>query len=358
VWNEALRGSADDNPFLRSEWLGNWWKHFGLESECLVAIAQDGNRILVAAPLMYSRLPFLGLKLTRLQFIASDVSDYLGFLVVERRRDCVQGLLDYVASRGRIVNLRGILENSWSAGTLRQVSRRLMLREDVDSVCPYIPLPTKWEDYFPKLSSRLRSNLLRRERNLRRSYSVDFKIASKPAEVEKALSALFDWHQHRYGMATGMFSSREVRDFHMDVASSFASRGLLAVGVLELNGKPAAVTYNFNYANRLYCYAQAFAPQYSRYGVGSVLEMYMIRDCITRGLREYDFLGGVESYKTRWSRLARRTVRFRGGLGIIPATYKLTARSIEFVSVLARRTPVAKRLHESRLYSMLLRTME
>jgi len=109
----------------------------------------------------------------------------------------------------------------------------------------------------------------------------------------------------------GAFSDARVREFHLGLAKSFASNGWLNLAFLSLDGEPVAAKYGFIYGNKFYSYLSGFAPDYSKYRVGSVINMYLLRAMIDRGLKEFDFLNGEEPYKTRWNTRVRRVVGFR-----------------------------------------------
>jgi CelD/BcsL family acetyltransferase involved in cellulose biosynthesis len=330
LWNETLRASADGEVFLRWEWLANWWKRFGPRGKSSVIIAQDGDRVLAAAPLICKDVEFLGLRLARLQFIASEASDYLAFLIVDKGLNCVERILDYAVSKTPLLELGGIPEDSSTAKALREISRRFMFDEGTHSVCPYALLPRKWEDYLTSLGSSFRRKLLRTERLLRKEHDLNFRICTRAEEVGEAMNILFELHERRQGRR-GIFANQETRDFHLDVASSFASKGLIMIGLLELDDEPVAANEAFTYKARVYGYISGMAPECSKHSVGSILQMHMIRYCIEQGLKEYDFLSGNEAYKTQWSSLVRRTVRFRGGRGPISTLYKFAARKRESI---------------------------
>jgi len=67
-WNDLLRSSRSDNPFLTWEWLHAWWTQFGIAQHLRLIVVQRGDTIVAIAPLhlvasplyWFSRLEFLG----------------------------------------------------------------------------------------------------------------------------------------------------------------------------------------------------------------------------------------------------------------------------------------------------------
>ena len=81
LWNELLRASAADCPFLTAEWLHAWWTHVGRSRRLQVFAVRDGDRLIAIAPLRVVR-GGLGL-LSRLEFLGTGCagSDYLDLIV-------------------------------------------------------------------------------------------------------------------------------------------------------------------------------------------------------------------------------------------------------------------------------------
>src|SRR5258707_662621 len=67
-WNELLRGSVSDNPFLTWEWQHTWWIHLRESSALRLIVVRSGDELIAIAPLRlatsprswFSRLEFLG----------------------------------------------------------------------------------------------------------------------------------------------------------------------------------------------------------------------------------------------------------------------------------------------------------
>jgi CelD/BcsL family acetyltransferase involved in cellulose biosynthesis len=320
AWDEALRESRDNNVFLTWEWITLWRKRLGEKVRFSVVTVIDDGRIVAAAPIARWRR-FLGLGPCTVKFGDTDESDYNAFVITKKTPDAAKMLLDHIVSAANLFELGNIPEGSETAAYLRTYSKEsFKFLEDVDNICSYISLPNKWEDYFSSLSHYMRRDLVRDQRNLEADFNVDFRIVSKSSEAGQAMNAFFDLHERRLRVLKrnpAISVDRSIRDFHLDVASSFAEKGWLFMGLLTLDDETVACAYAFKYANKLYGYLSGFDPEYSKYGIGSLLHMNMIKCCIDEHLEEYDFLRGDEPYKRRWTPLARRLVRFSARKGIL-----------------------------------------
>jgi len=338
-----LQRSLDNSVFLTWEWLSAWWKSFGAGKQFLLVALTDGERILAAAPLMCSAHNLFGLRLKRIALIGSPDSDYQTFLLTKAGPEQVSMIIEHVCDSvpdWNLIDLWDIPENSETAKALKNISTRVTKFEyrttDISSA---IRLPVDSAGFMQSIDQHFRKNLRWRERRLKRDFAVDFEVVASVEAVKDALQVFSDLHQRRRASkkTPGIFSDRRMRVFHSDVVSSFVERGWVLFAFLLLNGRPAAGYYNFRYANRLYSYQSGFDPQYAKYGVGSVLDMYLIDYCIRSGICEYDFCRGYESYKTQWKTVSRKNLQFTAAKGnIVSQLAKLITRNDRIVEVLGR----------------------
>jgi hypothetical protein len=120
-----------------------------------------------------------------------------------------------------------------------------------------------------------------------------------------------------------LFRLHSLRASERSIASSFVSPTAMALHrrlvveddavrlySLELNGKVLAVIYGFEFCSRFFYYQIGHDPAYGNMSPGSVLLYLVIEECCRRGLREFNFLQGDESYKQVWTN--ERRVLYRG----------------------------------------------
>ena len=76
--------------------------------------------------------------------------------------------------------------------------------------------------------------------------------------------------------------------------------GILRLYYLELNNKPVASYYLFKYQNSIHFYLTGFDPEYKGFSPSVVLLAQAIKDAISEGLDEFDFLREAYAYKLKW----------------------------------------------------------
>jgi CelD/BcsL family acetyltransferase involved in cellulose biosynthesis len=311
-WNDVLR-RCNHSVFSTWEWLSTWWKHFGKERKLRVLVAQEKDEILGIAPLMLSEYNFRHLgKLRKVEFIGSQNSDYNDFILIKGHEEYLKHFLNRLIefSDWGLLELNDINEESTSANVLQAMSNshKPKLKLNVSSLCPYIGLPTSVEVFKNGLSRNMRKNLRKRMQKLQGQYKVEFKTQRDFGSTGEAMEIFFELHKRRWeskGMS-GSFASNYLCDFHLDLARIFDEKNWLALYFLTVNNEPAAAVYSFDYNLKKYGYLTGFDPDFGQYGVGNILKLYVIEECIRRGFKEYDLTRGIEDYKMDWATGVRK----------------------------------------------------
>jgi len=184
--------------------------------------------------------------------------------------------------------------------------RGCAIRREALRSCPYLELPSSWEEYLASLSAARRQNLRRKERNLRRNHAVVV-VDYGPERLDEGWRRLVALHQLRWSGA-GTFSDPRIEQLHHCFVREAARRGQLWLSTLELDGDPAAAWYGFAHRDTVYFYQSGRDPRWAAESVGHVLMAMMIRRAIERGYRRFDFLRGAEPYKMQWTASRRVTV--------------------------------------------------
>jgi len=336
-WNCALQRSLDNHIFLTWEWLSCWWKHYGNKRNFILVTINDGEKFLAVAPLMNTEYNLFGIKLRKIEFIGTQASDYHSFLLTEKKPEYARTMIKYVtriAPDWDCLEFEEVPADSETAYVLRTISKEsFRLEEGIRTLCPYIILPSNFEAYFKGLGSNWRRNMRRWEKKLKKDYKVDFHIHNDLDTLDEAMKTFFSLHQKRWQSQgqCGAFADPKFRNFHLDVAKSFAQKRWLSLCFLTLNGEPVSAVYAFKYANKMFNYLTGFDPHYSEYRVGHLIFLNFIKSSIENGLREFDFMRGGESYKSHWNALTRKNLEVRAARKrIVPTIYDWIMKNDKF----------------------------
>lgn len=329
-WDDLLTRSADSTIFQTWEWNYYCRQHFGNGRRLMIAGVWDGNTLVGLAPFEVTRLWRQPIR--RLQFVGTEVSDYLDLVVdatlaepVTRR---VREWLMSVRERWDILDLQHIPHASTLAQLWPDVRRAdgWRARSVEQDYTHHLPLPESYDDFLSHLGKSMRKNLTYYDRLLHRKMG-DVVIGRIPEhETAEAVEALFRLHADRWTQRgfPGVFSDERVRAFHRELAGALAERKWLGLYGIRVDGALVAVKYNFTYKGITYSYSGGFDSSMSQYRIGSTLLAFCIRDAIDAGCREYDFLRGSEQYKDLWTdqrtpilRVTARSGTIRSAVGSI-----------------------------------------
>jgi len=322
-WNNLLKMSLlGDNVFLTWEWLSTWWKHFGDGRKLLLLKVEDGDEVIAIAPLMLSKykMPFFG-TIKKVEFLGVRHSDYNNFIILKKEVGCLRLILDYLMNAVKDwdwIELKEIPETSENAGYMEKlfsnVPSELRLDHRVCNICPYILLPNSYENLTAKLSKKMKKNIRSYLRKAKANHNVEFKKFDEAGfSVNEAMQVFMQLHKARRAMEgkDGAFKDATFRDFHLEVAKIFASKGWLGLYFLMMDGKPVSAQYNFEYGRKIYYYLGGFDPSYAEYSVGNLTINFVLERGIKDGFVEYDMLRGDELYKRLWTSNYRRNFEFR-----------------------------------------------
>lgn len=318
-WNGLLSNSAADTIFLTWEWVSNWWNSYGKERNLRLLLVREGNELVAIAPFYQQRKPIIsGFLVQEIRFIGTggDVSpDHLDIIVRKgREKEVAIGLADYLCKAG-----------GWDALILSDVpATSLALQEFMAAaaqrglravtrecaVCPYIALPSSWDEYMAGLSSNTRYNIKRRMNNLKKRFTTRYLLWEDCQGLDQAMERLAQLHTLRWEDRSSYhgFSSQEYTEFHNALARDFARKGWLYLSCLELDGRIVAMFYDYRYGGKLYYYQGGFDPEYSSHSPGLALRAHVIQGAIEQGIGEIDLLKGAYEHKYRWTSSDRKTL--------------------------------------------------
>ena len=124
------------------------------------------------------------------------------------------------------------------------------------------------------------------------------------------------------------------RDFLRIVAKEFAEAGWLRLGLMQVDGRPAAAQLWFVFGGTASIFKLAYDPDFTNYSVGSLLTSHLMNHAITHDrVQVVDYLCGDDGYKKDWMSRRRerwgfRAYRLNSIRGIAGAMQSLAGRIV------------------------------
>lgn len=318
IWNNEIKKSHNNTIFTTWEWISCWIKYFGKNKKIKLLLAKNNKEILGIAPLMISEYKFLKVgKINILEFVGTPHSDYNNFILIKKEESCINLFLNYIFKNFHewdYINLSDINEKTLTTKLIDKIktNKNIEIKKSYSNVCPFILLPSTFESYLNILSKNMKKNLRKRYNKLKKKYEIKVITQDNYYNIEEAMNTFIELHQKRWKdkKEKGAFVDKIFKSFHLSVAKLFHNKGWLSMLFLLVNDIPVSSIYSFDYNNKKYGYLTGYDPNYSKYGVGNIIKLYAIKNCIKKRLKEYDLMRGNEPYKYDWTNKIRFNVKY------------------------------------------------
>lgn len=317
AWNHLAR----DVPFLRWEWLGTWWRHFGDGGQLFVpAVFDDDGALMGLAPWWLENHPGLG-RVVRFLGSGDVCSDYLSLLTAEEReRETADALAAWLYGEATdlrlwdLLDLDGAVANDPAVQRLgEQGAARGVTVHQRDGLNVWrIELPPDWEKYLQLLAKSHRKHVRRALDRFEAARMVLHTVAT-PEELARGWEVFVDLHQRRRISLgePGCFASQRFHDFLREAAERLLTAGLLRLHWLEHRDRPLAAEFVFQGGQVAYVYQSGVDPDRLEDEPGHTITSVVLKQSIEQGLVGFDFLRGDEPYKRKWRATPRPLAQWR-----------------------------------------------
>lgn len=310
-WNALVAESPTNSIFQSYQWASSWEKIFKEQCEPWYITVEDQSNIVGVAPLMICSG---SLNKRVVKFLGDGKADYCDFLLAGARHETLKKMFDQVFSaqdRWDTIVLNSIPSESPTIAWIRDVCRKAgycLLQRDLYQ-CPALLIKDHREEaarIFNKPGLRRRQNYFQRQGRL-------YYKTLLHGDVLPYLDRFFDQHIVRWaGTATpSLFLDKRNQAFYRELAQAMCGTGWLVLSVVELDNRPLAIHYGFDYNDRLLWYKPSFDRAYAKHSPGLVLLRYLIGNAIEQNRVEFDFTIGDEPFKARFANAIRTTVQFQ-----------------------------------------------
>ncbi|MBN2580010.1 MAG: GNAT family N-acetyltransferase [Pirellulales bacterium] len=314
AWNELLAASVYPCVFRRWEWLSIWWKWFGENRTMYLLSVRRGRELIGIAPLYVIRTRWGERKLSWIGVGGPTCPEYLGPIV---HRDHAEAAVEAIA--GHFLGA----DRSWDSLWFPDVppddpaTRALIdaLARDGPTirvpgvVCPWFDLPESMDLLMRRLSGHRRKRERRRLEKARRDFRVELHAVESAEEVRAVFPAVVELHRSSRGLRgeSSPFANPAYVGFQQEAIETLLPKGLAQLYLLQFNGQSVAFQIGYQFHGKYYGFQTGFDAAKSIYSPGALLLHLFFEVLILRGIREFDFLRGEESYKNIFCNAERRT---------------------------------------------------
>ena len=326
AWNALVRQSDTNTVFQTHQWTKSWSDTFSPGQEALFAVASNGSGPLGVAPLTIERGRF-GRRVLR--FLSDRRADYCDIIAGPRKAEVVPALIDALVDRVGWDSLvfGGVPAHSRTIALVQAVCARRGLHALVTQqcVCPTLLIDGR-EEEARRLKDR--PSMRRRFNHFRRAGALTFRDITSHEELRPYLDCFFAQHIRRWERAgtPSLFLDRRNVEFYRSLAGRMAASGWLLFSVVELDGRPIAFHYGFDYNGSLIWYKPSFDVEHAQHSPGLVMMGHLIGYAVDHRRKELDFTVGDEPFKRRFTNHVRANFRIQVFRGAVPYALERSRR--------------------------------
>lgn len=309
-WRNLCIQSADDQPFYHPEWIAAHIRAFAPKAKVLLLTAISEGRLCLALPLLEERALFCGLPVRRLRapvnshscrFDAVRCRGPVGDLAIHLLWEYLQKL-----STWDLIELEGIpIGGTLSALSLAAEAKGFQTAQVSMSPNPYVVIPGESSLGELPVNKKLRSQLRGIRRDLVKQGQLKLRrfCDANPA----ALHRFYELESAGWKGAerTAIASTPQNLQFYDEISKAAQRFGYLCMYALELNDRPIASHFGFSYRGRYFSPKVAYDENFRQYAPGHLIVEEILRECASRGIREYDITGQNDDWKTKWTSQTR-----------------------------------------------------
>ncbi|MGV3654383.1 MAG: GNAT family N-acetyltransferase [Noviherbaspirillum sp.] len=216
-------------------------------------------------------------------------------------RQNLETLIQAIAAetpRWDIIDLHPMAPDSAPYQDLRQALRRagMAVQEYFCFGNWYLEVAGRsYRDYFDGLPGKLKSTILRKTRQLEKSGRARIEILTDTKDTEQAIAA---WEQV---YRSSWKQPEAYPGFMPGLIRTCAREGWLRLGLLHIDGQPAAAQLWIVCHGTASIYKLAYDEKFAACSPGTVLTAHMMQHAIdVDRVREVDYLTGDDAYKRDW----------------------------------------------------------
>jgi CelD/BcsL family acetyltransferase involved in cellulose biosynthesis len=306
-WDELVRASGADHPFLHHGWIRTWWECFGAGSTLHILVVKAGSRIIAIAPLILTPVRMWGIRVRRLGFFYNAHVPRAEFIVAERHLEAYRAIWTHLA-KNRCWDLLQLCQLPEASETLQEVSRLAAESHCPSGVwqsgeSPFVSLDTSWDEYFGGLPAKHRSNLRNRFKRLGQAGPLEVEAIASDSGLTDALGDALQLEAAAWkrDAGTAISCDPDITRFYVTYAQRAADRGWLRLHFLRAGSARVAFDYSLFYANRIFLLKLGYDPAYAPYSPSNLLLSRVLEGAFEQRLECYDFLGETADWKRCWA---------------------------------------------------------
>ena len=303
-WSSLFKKIKQDNPFLSWEWNYYWCKNYGINTNIRIICIEDNEELVAVVPLQ--------IKSKTIMFLSDPVfSDYMDLLILNRSDSILNSIYSAITKLNgwNKILLLTLKDSSPNTQFIIRILKKLNLYFNKENIHlnPVIDLSLDYNDNFNLVNNKVRKEIRRTTRILDKEDN-NWKFHSTTINNSKSiLKTLFSHHLNRQTnkVGTSIFDSDKNRTFFNNLKYNLNEDFKLHFAGIYFKEKYVTASMSIIFNNVFYYWITSFDPSFKQGSIGNYHINLLIKDAYDYKLKRFDFMGGTETYKLRWTKTCR-----------------------------------------------------
>lgn len=305
-WDRSLIESAVYNPFLLSDFITTWWKHFGTGLQLRVFVIYDDNKIIGGLPL-YSKCGGMKEGFAKiLRYIGDGTANYTEPFYLEKREGFLSLLRDALLERSDwdVLCLSDVRsEAKRFLEVPESFSKELLFYITTDHFNWAIDLSSGIDDYYAKFSKKLKRDLRSKRRYISENYGeLNLEQVKGEERIEECFRFYADFSKSSFSARNrkSAFNNDRYSNFFNEFLITMDKKDRLDAHILSAGGKVLAISFGYRFGKGFNWVLTGFNHEYKYARPGYILIEELIKETIKRGDDYYNWYGYERFYKGQW----------------------------------------------------------
>lgn len=300
-WNRIYLSRDRKNPFLSWEWNRLWITNFAKLTSIKIVLVKEKSKILAIAPFSITN--------KKITFLSDPFfADYADLMCEDSIEFITNEIIKVITSSldWQVIDLQTIPETSETLPHLIQALRKHTPYLDTSMLShnPYITTSDNYSDYYQSRKKSLRSEMVRTRNSLSKSYKKwEFIQAKTVDEKLDIYTALVDFHLDRQNakIGTSIFNNSFNIQFFKNLLRNRNLSWQIDMSGIKADGKFITASISIIDNKNFYYWIPSFSRSFSKGSIGNFHIMLLLEECFKSDIICFDFMGGNEAYKLKWS---------------------------------------------------------
>lgn len=302
-WDNAVIASGEDLPFLLSDFIITWWRHYHRDySRIMIFLVYENGVLIGGLPLCRNRRGYLEhpgrIAANYTEFFSSTDKDLVWkvFLGALTEIKDWRGLI-LTRIRSGSVNLAALKE----AAALYE--KRIFFDIRRYGTSYLIDIPKSFTEYISRLPKKLRYYIRRSESGFSKIGAIGLYSINDDAGIDGLIETYIGLSRKAFKgrHKDSAFDDERFCRFFKELIIKFRLNGYLDANALKLNDRIIAVHLGYSLRNNLNYVFTTFESDFADLNPGHLLIYKLLELGVVRGNSLFDMYTGDHLYKRQWS---------------------------------------------------------